>query len=258
MFVLGSVAKMIIFLVLCLAVEIFIPNVADGVTAQLVPSVIAIIVSYVFLTMIEQNKRSFFSKGYMLENLIGGIATGFCVIALALVAEWVFGNLRVAGVDSSYNFASSVAVAVSQGLFPALLIFGYIFHIIMSDFGCITAGIFCSLGYTAYECFHAYKPAGQLILAGKYDDPVLVPVILNFVLVGAVCSVMVYYFGDVRSAAGFLTFMSFTRAAAIGLLNPLYKGDFMAYSALNSSFMLTVALAAAFFILLTNAVKKDQ
>ena len=61
-FVLGSILKLAVFIVLCAGAYIasrFLGSPAD----KLLPSVMAVIFTFIFLAAVEGGKRSFFSKG---------------------------------------------------------------------------------------------------------------------------------------------------------------------------------------------------
>lgn len=197
----GSVIKLVMFLAFCAAADyvskLFLPSPFD----VLATTVAAIVISWVFLTVIEGNKRSFFAKGFFAENVAPGGAWGFGVafagtlIGLAFKVRWI-------NWDADLDFTEIFLTAVSSGLFSAIVIFGYFFHIIRQDFGSIPAVIISALLYGALS---AYEAKAGLI---TYD--IIIPAAAYYSVIGTAAGILIIHLGDMRSAAAFLFIYSLT------------------------------------------------
>lgn len=201
----GSVIKLGVFLAFCGAAchasLRFLPSPFD----RLVPTAAAIVISWFFLTVVEGNKRSFFAKGFLVENVVPGGVWGFAaafagpLIGLAFKVRYFNWN---ADIDITEIFLKSVA----SWLFGAVVIFGYFFHIIRQDFGAIPAVIISSL---LYGFFSAYGVSSGVI---TYD--IIIPAAAYFAVIGAAAGVLILQLGDMRSAVAFLFIFGVTAELA--------------------------------------------
>lgn len=254
----GTFIKLSLFLIVCFALRIICPMITEYYAGFFLPSAAVCFVSFLFLVVVEENKRSFFAAGYMLENILPGAASGFVVILIAMSAEWVFGHIKVTGLTDSFLPNDAIVNAFSMGFFPAVVFFGYFFHIIMCDFGCIPAGIISTLCYTAYECFVDHSQAGEIILAKHFTDPILLPMVLNFILTGAISSVLIVFLGDMRSAAAFITISELTKGLAPAALTATLNGKVLKPESMDCEFVLTVVLGVFFVLLLFSALDRER
>ena len=197
----GSVIKLVMFLAFCAAAgyvsKLFLPSPFD----VLVTAAAAIVISWFFLTVVEGNKRSFFAKGFLAENVLPGGSWGFgaafagTLIGLAFKVRWINWN---ADVDISEMFLTAVAT----GLFSAIVIFGYFFHIIRYDFGSIPAVIISALLYGALSAYEAKT--------GLITYNIIIPAAAYYSVIGAAAGILILQLGDMRSAAAFLFIYSLT------------------------------------------------
>ena len=257
-FVIGTFIKLSLFLLVCFVLRYVCPMITEYYAGYYLPSAAVCFVTLLFLAIVEENKRSFFATGYAVENIIAGSASGFAVILVAMAAQWLLGNLKVDGFAVSIYPYDAIADAFLKGFFPAVVFFGYFFHIIMSDFGSIPASIISTLCYTAYECFVDHYYISDIILAKDFTDPLLIPMLLNFILTGAISSLLIIHIGDMRSATAFLTFLALTKSLVPVALTATLNGRALRYNSLDSEFILTMVLGVFFVLLLFSALDRER
>ncbi|MDE7294081.1 MAG: hypothetical protein K2N72_06625 [Oscillospiraceae bacterium] len=98
-FAVNTVIKLLVYLVICMAAYVFC-GLIDGTARHFAPPVAAAAVTWVFLRFMEGDRRSFFAKGYMLENIVPGAVIGVFAAALPMVTELLLGRLSVDGFTS--------------------------------------------------------------------------------------------------------------------------------------------------------------
>lgn len=200
-FFLNTVIKLAVFLVLCCA-AFYTGGFMKSPTAETVPSVIAIVITWLFLAYAEQGKRSFFSKGYMTENLVVGGMFGIGVILAAAGAAFITGNVTVSDINTDFDITKTFLETVYVYLWAGIVFYGYFFHIVQKDFGSIPAVIISSLLFTLYNRF--ITSAVLLDTSLTAEEGVA---LLNIFLIGIAAGMMIVFQGDMRSACSFLFFL---------------------------------------------------
>lgn len=197
----ASVIKLVMFLAFCGAADYasrrFLPSPFDS----LVSLAAAIVLSWFFLTFIEGNKRSFFAKGFLLENIVPGGVWGFGVAFAGPLIGLAF-KVRFINWDASFDITEVFLSAMSSGLFYGIVIFGYFYHVICQDFGAVPAVIASSV---LYGLCSAYGVSSGII---TYD--IIIPPAPYFAVIGIAAGVLIIRLGDMRSAVSFLFIYSLT------------------------------------------------
>ena len=124
-FVLGSILKLAVFIVLC----------AGAYIAS----------RFIFLAAVEGGKRSFFSKGYVLENIVPGAVYAIVIYGLSFFVLFVLGETHITGITSGFDLTEIFLQIVKFWLFAGIAVYGYFFHILQKDFGSITAVLLSAL-----------------------------------------------------------------------------------------------------------------
>lgn len=197
----GSVIKLMMFIVLCgaagYASERFLPYPFN----RLAPAAAAIVLSWFFLTVVEGNKRSFFAKGFLAENVLPGGSWGFGAAFAGSLIGLAF-KVRYFNWNADIDITDILLTAVASGLFYSIVVFGYFFHIIRQDFGAVPAVIISSL---MYGLFSAYGVSSGLI---TYN--IIIPAAAYYTVIGAAAGILILQLGDMRSAAAYLFMYSLT------------------------------------------------
>lgn len=204
-FVLGTAAKLAVFLGLCggayYASGRFLHYPLDGIA----PIIGAAVITAFFLFVAERDRRSFFAKGYLLENaVVGGMWGLGCavfgpLIGLALKTRYFYLNA-----DPDIN--GILLGTLSSGTLYALIIFGYFFHIIRYDFGAVPAVI---ISAAAFGLLCSYGASQGLI-----SHNILIPAAAYYAVIGAAAGMLILQLGDVRSAVMFIFVYSFVSELA--------------------------------------------
>lgn len=212
-FVLKTILKLAVYLVICGGTYLLCGRFAPSPADKIVPVAIAVIVSWFFLTYIEQGKRSFFAKGYMVENIMVGAFAGVLLFVVPMAVEWVLGGVTFSRVNTDFDIREPLTAALTGALFTGIVIYGYFFHIIKSDFGSVPAVIISAMLFTV-------SPMNDLYNFVKYDDIPVKPVfILNMFLTGIAAGLIILYQGDMRSACGLLCLFRFSEKFVMDFLD---------------------------------------
>lgn len=198
-FVGSFVVKLLIYLLLC-AGAFWGAGFANPPFNSLIPPVAAAFLCFLFLTVIEEGKRSFFSKGYCLENVVPGAAAGAAVYIIMLFAAFLKGDFTFTGLENSFDLTQTFLCAAGTYLFAAIAVYGYFFHIVQKDFGSITAVI---LSAVLYALFFLKLTGGLIALADgvSLSEGVYAA---SFLFTGVISGLLIVRQGDMRSAAAFL------------------------------------------------------
>ncbi|MCM1524466.1 MAG: hypothetical protein NC120_08425 [Ruminococcus sp.] len=200
-FFMGTVIKLAVFLLLCAGSGIA-GRFMEPPVSRLVPSALVIVLSWLFLSYAEGGKRSFFSKGYMTENIVTGGMFGIGAVFLAAGAAFLTGGLTAAEVNTQFDLTETFLETVSVYFFGGLVFYGYFFHIVQKDFGSIASVILSSLLFTVYMSFDGAPPA----LSEEYVK------FINIFLIGAAAGMLIVFLGDMRSAVSFLFLFGLCRS----------------------------------------------
>lgn len=191
----ASVIKLVMFLAFCGAADYASKRFLPSPYYCLVSIAAAIVLSWFFLTALEGNKRSFFAKGFMLENVVPAGVWGFWVAFGGTLIGLAF-KVRYINWDASIDITKIFLTALSSDLLYGIVIFGYFFHIICHDFGAIPAVIISAI---IYGLCSAYEVSSGLIIYKA-----IVPAAAYFAVIGIAAGVLIIRLGDMRSAVSFL------------------------------------------------------
>ncbi len=198
-FVGRSILKLLIYLMLCGGAYL-LSAFADPPFDSLIPPAAAALLCFLFLSVIEEGKRSFFSKGYLLENVIPGAASGLAVYVIIVLAAFIMGDFNFTGLDSGFDLTEMFLYDAKNYLFIGIAVYGYFFHIVQKDFGSITAVLLSAALYAAFSLYRTGYGAifadGLTASEGVYA--------LSFLLTGIIAGIIIVRRGDMRSAAAFL------------------------------------------------------
>ncbi len=257
-FVLSTVLKLTVYMLMCIAVRLLCARFAPYPVDKIIPWAAAAVITWFFLTYIEQGKRSFFAKGYMVENILPGAVYGVAVFALSVVLECVMGKIRVNGLITDFDVREPVYEVMAYSLFAGVVIFGYVFHILKQDFGAIPAVIISSVLYLVYSVFFHSSWFGGLIKSGNLSNPDTLIPLINVLLIGIAACLLEMYLGDMRSAASFLCFVYFMERLTVYMLAGFYRSRALISSAfLYQSFIFTAVLIIFSVKLIISIKRKD-
>ncbi len=232
-----TVLKLTVFLLLC-AVLFWLTGIRGlikGAAAYIIPPAAAAVITWIFLSAVEGGKRSFFAKGYMVENIIQGAVGGILVYVLAFFLLFVTGNAAVNGVNTDFDTRDILFDAMLYGLFGGIAVFGYFFHIIKTDFGAIPAVIISSAIYAVFSAF-AHGSDGMAIMRdGDFSNPEVIIYAVNMLLIGAASGLYILAKGDMRSACAFLSLLSITEGFGGNMLKASFKTSVYAGNGLSLS-----------------------
>lgn len=194
-FVMGTVLKLAVFLGLCggayYASGRFLPYPFD----RIVTFASAFVITAVFLLAVERDRRSFFAKGYLLENAVTGGLWGLGCAVFGPLIGLAFGT-RYFYLNPDPDINGILFDTLSSGTLYAVIIFGYFFHIIRYDIGAVPAVIISSI---AFGLLCSYGVSRGLI-----THNILVPAAAYYAVIGAAAGMLILQLGDVRSAVMFI------------------------------------------------------
>lgn len=197
----ASVIKLVMFLAFCGAADYaskrFLPTPFDCIVSVGA----AIVISWFFLMAIESNKRSFFAKGFLLENIVPGGVWGFGVAFVGTLIGLAF-KVRYINWDASIDITETFITALSSGLLYGIVIFGYFYHVMCQDFGAIPAVIVSAILYGLCSAYGVYS--------GIITYNIIVPAAAYFAVIGIAAGVLIIRLGDMRAAVSFLFIYSLT------------------------------------------------
>ncbi|MBQ7990612.1 MAG: hypothetical protein IJ251_06150 [Oscillospiraceae bacterium] len=201
--------RIVIFLILGVVItgvsDIFLPSPFDSI----LPSAAQIIITFIMQRFIEHNTPSFFVAANYSRSFTGGAVTAFMIYAVPLYILWTAGQIS-AGTFKSGMILRLVCALLDYGTLPALLIFGYVFHMIWSHFSVYRAIGVCSALYVAYFAY-----SRQIISAGFMSRPInIVFVSVNMILLAITLSLLEYAYGDIISVFVCLTVTSLLESFA--------------------------------------------
>lgn len=194
-FFLGTMVKLSLFLVFCAAAEYLSLRFVPAPYNKLVPPLAAAVITCFFLIVIEGNTRSFFAKGYFLRNtMIGGMWGLGAAVAGPLVG--LAFKVREFNWNADCDFTEIALDSAASGLFLAIVVYGYFYHILVSDFGAIPAIIVSS---AVFGLFSAVD-----VLSGTLTHRILLPAAAYYAVIGIAAGMLILGMGDMCAAAGFL------------------------------------------------------
>ncbi len=211
-FFIGTVIKLTVFLVLCIGARfgfVFAPSPVN----KIAPFVFSVLVTCLFLFYIEGNKRSFLSKGYMVENIVTGGAWGIGTAVISPVLFLLLGDVAIVGFPSGFDPRESVYAVMASSLFLSVVIFGYFFHIIQYDFGAIPAVVLSSVVFAVLMGMMRFGSAEGIMAFDEY-----IASAVAYIPMGIVAGMLILNFGDMRSAAAFLSLNELTQILVSGCI----------------------------------------
>lgn len=241
-FVLRSIAKLLIYFVICLAALTLCLRFIPLPWGFLAVPVIVGAVTWFFLAYVEQGKRSFFATGYLLENVVPGGLTGLCAFAVPAAVLLIMGTLRVSGIAPEFDLTDAFYKAFCDQLFAGIVIFGYIFHIIKKDFGMITAMIICPL---LYVFFGRTDLSGFVLFTGPQTG-LMYMALANVFLTGLCAGAVQLNRGDMRASCAMLLIMGFIENA----FPVFFKAEYYDVNVSHADFLYTNIIFTAVLILI--------
>ncbi|MBQ5332390.1 MAG: hypothetical protein J6K92_03905 [Oscillospiraceae bacterium] len=194
-FFLVTMIKLSFFLILCEAANYFSLRLVPAPFNKLIPPLAAAVITWFFLTVIERNSCSFFAKGYFLQNVIIGGLWGFGAAVAGPLVALAF-NVRQFNWFADCDITKIMLDSAASGLFLAIVVFGYFYHILISDFGAIPAIIISSLIFGLLSAVE--------VLSGVVAHDILLPAAAYYAIIGTAAGMLILGMGDMRSAAAFL------------------------------------------------------
>ncbi|MDE6592646.1 MAG: hypothetical protein K2K57_06250 [Oscillospiraceae bacterium] len=237
-FAVNTVIKLLVYLLICMAAYVLC-GLMVGAGRHFAPPVAAAAVTWLFLRFMEGGKRSFFAKGYMLENIVPGAVIGVLTAALPMVIELLLGMLSIDGFTSGADIREPFYEVFRESLFAGIVFFGYIFHILQKDAGNICAVMVSSLLYAAFGLITLGNAEGVwLVINIKGDMDIIY--ILSLLLTGAAAGICIMSFGDMRSGTAFICLKKLTEIMTVMLVTVRHDGAVVR----NAEFMYTEAVNA--------------
>ncbi|MBQ5330930.1 MAG: hypothetical protein J6F31_06730 [Oscillospiraceae bacterium] len=200
---------------LCLFIKIFSHNVLPEGIQSAVCAGFAILFTVLFLIGIERGEREFLAPTYGYAGMTSGILIAMVTAALPVGIDWLRGTLVMKYTPENFNILTCLLCGC-EGIFAAMMIFGYVFHIIKEDFAWFDAAVVCIILNILYTDIFIYDFIPDF-MGLEFDsfgghmtvDPVTlsdsqVICIINVVLMSVLAFMMTYRYGDVRPSAAFM------------------------------------------------------
>ncbi|MBQ5310999.1 MAG: hypothetical protein ILP19_03030 [Oscillospiraceae bacterium] len=184
---------------------------------RLMPSVIMALVTLGMIYFIEHNKPSFICEGNMGESLVVGFTSAVLVYVVPVYILWATDSIKYYSATDDGDIVSCLSYAVDEGLFPGIVIFGYIFHMLWCYVNDRTAVVMCSIMYFAYVIIYRYNVIQSLLNNELVSSNSIT--LVNIAILAVSVSVMVLAFGDVLSAAPYLFWLCFFEYTAARFLH---------------------------------------
>ncbi|MCM1577420.1 MAG: hypothetical protein NC078_01305 [Ruminococcus sp.] len=254
-FAVNTFIKLAVYLLICMGIYL-LSGLIEGTARHFVPAAAAIGVTWLFLKFMEGGRRSFFAKGYMLENIIQGSVAGIIAAALPMVFEALVNKRLVFdGFVSGVDFRLPLYEVFRVSLFAGVVFFGYIFHILQHDAGNVLAVVISTALYTLFGLFSVSIDGGGLDVT--FNSGAGLVCILTLAASGIAAGLCIVNFGDMRSGTAFICLKNLTEIMAVTMMDLRYRGT----AAVSGDFMYgspacTVTLAVICVWLFVSAVKK--
>ncbi|MCI7767744.1 MAG: hypothetical protein MSJ26_07195 [Oscillospiraceae bacterium] len=194
-FFFGTMIKLGLFLVFCGAGEYLSMRFLPAPYNKLVLPAAAAVITWFFLIVIERNSRSFFAKGYLLRNTMIGGLWGFGAAVAGPLVGLAF-KVRVFNWNADCDFSEIALNSAASGLFLAIVVYGYFYHILISDFGAVPAIIISS------AVFGLLSAAD--VISGMVTHEILLPAVAYYAVIGIAAGMLILGMGDMCAAAAFL------------------------------------------------------
>ncbi len=217
--------KIAVFIFLCLFVKILSHNVLPKGIDNAVTAGFSIVFTVLFLIGVEDKKRDFLAPMNGVDGMTFTGVIGIVTVVLPVAVEIIIGKMELDYKPDNFDWVQ-VLLCGCEGIFVAMLAYGYIFHIVKEDFGKVDAAVVCTLIELIYTDIFIYDflPDFGDLRFDSFDgfltvDPSSIEnrsmiMILNLVLFSAVAFLLTYRYGDVRPIAVFM----FMHYAFISLL----------------------------------------
>ena len=207
--------KSLFFLVACLLIRGISYKLLPEQIQAAVPAGLAILLTYVFLKSVEREDREFFSPTYGNEGMACGLLLAIVTVGAPVGILWLMGQIDMKFTPENIDWLKLVLCGC-EGIFCAMLIYGYTFHIVREDIGWVAAGILSiGLNILYMDVFvYDFIPDPEFL---KFDtfaglmtiDPAVIEwhqwvAVINVVILCVLAFIMSYRYGDVRPAATFM------------------------------------------------------
>lgn len=194
-FFMGTMIKLSLFIVFCAAASYLSQRLLSSPFDRLVPAAAAVVITWFFLMALEENKRSFFAKGYFLQNFFVGGVWGFGAAVAGPLIGLAF-KVREFNWFPDWDINEMLLNAAASVLFLAIVVYGYFFHILLTDFGAIPAIIISSVVYGLLSAVG--------VASGTISHEILLPAAAYYAIIGIGAGMLILGLGDMRSAVAFL------------------------------------------------------
>ncbi len=241
-FVISSYVKLLVYLVFCVIVWLVSINFISEPARYFIMPAAAIVISWFFLTYIEQGKRSFFAKGYMVENVITGAVFGIMMFVIPMFIHFALGDVSITHINTSLDVRDVVYHVFANYFFVGIVVYGYLFHIIKSDFGIIPAVIISAVLFALWPSNDMYT----VILSEDIMTKIIYT--LNVLLTGVAAGTISIYMGDVRSSCGLLCLFGFCERflnSFTDVTSPVHSGVYYMPNDIFYSVVYTVCVLVA-------------
>ncbi len=144
-----NVFKAVLFLVLGIGVRVASFYYLEAPYSSVVPVCTLVILTFIMQHIVEHDKPSFFNMAGTGQSFVSGTLSAFLLYVAPLYILWSAGELQT----GRYMEADIIGLCtdiLDKALYPTLLIFGYLFHVLWSRFSLYKAISICTVLYAAY------------------------------------------------------------------------------------------------------------
>ncbi|MBP0954656.1 MAG: hypothetical protein J6M90_03310 [Oscillospiraceae bacterium] len=218
-----SVMKIVIFLGANLLVLVIARSLAGVEYAHIVASLVSMVLNYLFVMVIEKNRFSFFAAGEGITNLGQGILCAILTYVPVCILEYGLGNLTGDFKPNTVNLAAAAVSGVGYGLFPALLIYGYVFQMIRNDLGLYVAYPVCPLLYVAYTGVFGKDFIRDMLQRLDFTSSEFFMSFFSVLLIGFIGVMLITAYGDMRSTAVYFVVVGILERVASTIFTLTYR-----------------------------------
>lgn len=259
-FTVFTAIKILLYTAAVTAVRIACGKYLGAPLDRLMPSVIAALLTWGMIYFGEHNKPSFFSLGNTGESVVVGLTSSVLVYAIPVYILWSTDSIKFYSSDDG-DILSALCYAVDEGLFPAIVIFGYIFHMLWAFASDRHAVVISIIIYFMYVMLYRYDiisalARGELVSSNSVT-------LVNIILLAVSVAVMELAFGDMLSTASYLfmlCFMEYTAAKFlhIGMFGRAMTNGMEMYSLPTVMLMLIIRIITFVIYILAKHKKNTE
>lgn len=189
-----------VFTVVGVGIKLLSLRFFTGLTASVTPTAALVVLTLFFHYVLDRNKINFLAKGTGTSGIIKGALWGLFVVFYPILFE--IGAKSITIVYKGDFSLLALIDALCDGIYTALLIYGYSFCIIRLKKGIRIASVVFPLLF----CFYIeYFRADYLLpLLRSGFNPFNVTIAVSILLLACMCDLLILVYGDVRCTASFL------------------------------------------------------